>query len=515
MTARPLHDFLEHIAAYTIAVHGDISGTISAVHCDSRLVEPDSIFVAVDGARANGVDYIPQAVAAGARVIVADKPLPPLPPGVVAVEVSQTYAVLARLAEMQYDFPSTRLKVYGITGTNGKTTSAYILRDIFRAAGIRTGMIGTVCYDCGDEIIAADRTTPPPLLLQQLLAKMVAAGIEVVVMEFSSHALVQRRYGGGRVAGAIFTNLTGDHLDYHQDLEQYYQAKRLLFSEVLADGATAVVNSDDPTGARLQSELRATGAHKVIALTAAGVAGATPSAPVAQINELRSGVAGTSLTLTSSALPTLRLQSPLIGSYNAYNLAGAAALALDAGIAPALIQAAISDCRGAPGRLEAYATPHGATVFVDYAHTDDALQNVLTALRQLQPRRLSVVFGCGGDRDRSKRPRMGRVAAELADQVWVTSDNPRSENPQQIIAEICAGIAAGSNVKVEADRRRAIAAAVTGAGAGQIVLIAGKGHETYQEINGQTFAFDDAAEVRGAIAALTTATTPDQPGQDS
>ncbi|MFA5206435.1 MAG: UDP-N-acetylmuramoyl-L-alanyl-D-glutamate--2,6-diaminopimelate ligase, partial [Lentisphaeria bacterium] len=351
----------------------------------------------------------------------------------------------------------------------------------------------------------ADRTTPTPFEVQALLAEMRANGLRDAVLEVSSHSLAQRRLGAARFAGAIFTNLTGDHLDYHHTMEEYFAAKQRLFTEALEPGAPAVINVDDPWGATLAAGLAALPANaapRVIPLSQ-GDAGRTG----VRLCGLRTGAAGTEFTLdfAGGVLPggaprAVELRSPLAGVFNGYNLAGAAVLALALGLPETAIREALAACPGAPGRLEPVHSPAGWTAFVDYAHSDDALDNVLRTLRDLRPRRLVVVFGCGGDRDRTKRPRMGAAAARHADLIFLTSDNPRTEDPEAILREIQTGIPAGTPCRVLADRREAIRAAVAAAGPGDLLLLAGKGHEPYQERNGIKSHFNDREELAAAIA---------------
>jgi UDP-N-acetylmuramoyl-L-alanyl-D-glutamate--2,6-diaminopimelate ligase len=439
------------------------------------------LFCAIPGAREDGAKYIPNALAAGAACIVAERS-PQLPPNVARIIVTDAYAAAGRLAEVVAGHPARRLRIFGITGTNGKTTCAFLLRHILRAAGRHPAMIGTVEYDLGAEPIPADRTTPTPFRLQELLAQALANGCDDLVLEVSSHALAQGRLGTMKLAGALFTNLTGDHLDYHLTFEDYYAAKRRLFTDFLADGAPAIVNVEDRYGLRLADEL-ANRKGDVISL-------GRPSTASARIDQFATSLNGISCRLALPFGATLNLQSPLIGYHNVLNLAQAASLAWALGIPGRTIATACRDCAGAPGRLQAVPSPAGFTAYVDYAHTDDALENVLKALRELLPKRILVVFGCGGDRDTTKRPRMGEVAARLADVLFVTSDNPRTEDPEAILDHIEQGIPAGRPYTRLADRRAAIQAAVAEAREGDVILIAGKGHEDYQEISGEKHHFD-------------------------
>ena len=488
-----LRNYLDALGDLCLGWAGDEGLEIAGAASDSRSVRPGWLFCAIPGAREDGGAYVPDALRRGARCILSERPLA-VPAGVATILVSGAYAAAGRVAEVAAGFPARALRTVGITGTNGKTTSAFLLRRILRDAGRRPAMVGTVEYDLCGESVPADRTTPTPFELQGLLARAVANGASDLVLEVSSHSLAQRRLGRLAFAGAIFTNLTGDHLDYHHTFAEYYAAKRLLFSECLASGAPAAINIDDEYGRRLHGELAGEGRVRPLAVGQA--AGAD-----ARIEDVRTGLAGSSFALVLPDGP-VRLESPLIGRHNVENLAGVATLAWALGVPAPVIREACRDCAGAPGRLEAVLAPRGFAVYVDYAHTDDALKNVLQALRRLDPARILVVFGCGGDRDRTKRPRMGAVAAELADWLMVTSDNPRTEKPEAILDDIAAGIPPGRSYGRVADRRAAIRAAIAEARPGEVVLVAGKGHEDYQEVAGVKSHFSDIEEVRAAIASL-------------
>jgi UDP-N-acetylmuramoyl-L-alanyl-D-glutamate--2,6-diaminopimelate ligase len=485
-----LHNYLEALGPFCLEWDGDGSLPIAGAAADSRAVRPGWLFCAIPGAREDGTRYVPDALAKGAVCIVAERPID-LPPGTASILVTDAYAAAGHIAELAAGKPAERLRVLGVTGTNGKTTCAYLLRRMLREAGRAPAMVGTVEYDLCGEVLPADRTTPTPFELQDLLSRAQANGAEDLVMEVSSHALAQRRLGGMAVAGAIFTNLTGDHLDYHRTFPEYYAAKRLLFTENLAPAAPAVINTEDEYGERLHAELTAEGRVRPLAV------GRNPDADI-RIGKMKTGLHGISFSLT---LPDadLHLSSPLIGRHNVTNLAQAATLAWAIGVPIAAIERAAKECIGAPGRLQAVPAPGGYVAYVDYAHTDDALKNVLRALRQLKPNRLLLVFGCGGDRDRTKRPRMGKEAAKGADLVFVTSDNPRSEDPEAILDDIEAGMPRSHHHVRLADRRAAIHAAIAAAQPGDVVLVAGKGHEDYQEIKGVKYPFDDVLEVRAAI----------------
>jgi UDP-N-acetylmuramoyl-L-alanyl-D-glutamate--2,6-diaminopimelate ligase len=469
------------------------STPVSAVDYDSRRVQRGAVFVALRGLKADGAAFASQAAQRGALAIVAEVPSPPgfSQPWLV---VSDARLALALLAAAFHGHPSRHMPVVGVTGTNGKTTTAYLIASILDAAGLGAGLLGTVTYRIGSEEREASRTTPEAPDVQHLLSEMRDRGCRAAVMEVSSHALALRRVDGMRFAAAVFTNLTRDHLDFHADMESYFLAKRRLFEMLPAD-APAVLNVDDPRGAAL-----------------VGVGGR----PVTYALSDRADVTPHALDLSLSGL-TLEIRTPrgpvgirssLVGRPNAYNILAAAATAVAMNLPLESIARGIAALDGVPGRFEVVSTPSDdVTVVVDYAHTDDALRNLLETARPLSPRRLVTVFGCGGDRDRTKRPLMGMVAARLSDVVVVTSDNPRSEEPQRIIDEIMRGIPAGTHaagrtpdVRTTVDRAEAIELAVDVAEPGDLVLIAGKGHEKYQQIGDRVLPFDDGAVARSALA---------------
>jgi UDP-N-acetylmuramoyl-L-alanyl-D-glutamate--2,6-diaminopimelate ligase len=464
-----------------------------AVHVDevvnhSGQVAPGTVFAAIAGRQADGHAFLAQAVAAGAAAVVYSQADRPPPPTVAAFRVRDAYAAYAALVECRFGYPTRGLTLVGVTGTNGKTSTVYLLHAILGEAGHTCGKITTVSQAWPGHAIPSSRTTPEAWEIQNLFAEMRDAGCSHVVMEVSSHALDQHRTGAATFAGALFTNLTGDHLDYHGDMESYFAAKRRLFAQHLAPDAATAIHLDDPYGRRLVAEFGGDHAFPF---------GADPACRC-HIQAMRFDRLGTELTLVVDG-HSLPLRSGLIGRHNALNLAGAAALAHGLGISHDLIRRALARPIAIPGRLEAFHTANGVSIFVDYAHTDDALAHVLQTLRALGAGgRILVVFGCGGDRDRSKRPRMGTVAAKLADRIILTSDNPRSENPLTILCDIQAGIPDGVEYRSVADRRAAIRAAVAEAQPGDLVLVAGKGHENHQEINGEKFPFDDREEVIAA-----------------
>jgi UDP-N-acetylmuramoyl-L-alanyl-D-glutamate--2,6-diaminopimelate ligase len=459
---------------------------VSSITCDSRTVQPGSVFVAIKGTVSDGHDYIPRALEQGATAVVYHRPEAAglIPPTVAGVLVPDGRRAAAVMTDRYWDHPSGALTLVAVTGTNGKTTTVHLLEAIFAAAGYATGMIGTLGRRLKGETLAASRTTPDAVELQALLAQMRDQGVTHVSMELSSHALDLDRAWGCSFAGAVFTNLSRDHLDWHGDLESYRRSKSRLFTDYVdfvAPGQELVgaVNYDSPEGRQIAAEARC----RVVSF------GESPEALV-RAEGLQATARGSRFELVC---PTGRqaVNLKLVGHYNVSNALAAAACAWGLGVTPEAIAAGLGAVSGVPGRLESVDCGQPFAVLVDYAHTDDALANVLQAARELQPRKLICVFGCGGDRDRTKRPLMGRRATALADLTIITSDNPRSEEPQDIINEIVAG-AQGGLYATEPDRRAAIEQALEQAKAGDIVLICGKGHEDYQEFaGGRRLHFDD------------------------
>ncbi|MBI4484718.1 MAG: UDP-N-acetylmuramoyl-L-alanyl-D-glutamate--2,6-diaminopimelate ligase, partial [Acidobacteria bacterium] len=448
-------------------------GLVSGIAYDSRAVEPGYVFVALKGQRVDGTAFARQAIERGAVAIVSEQAAPP-DIGVPWTIVGNARVALALLAAGFYRHPSREMQVVGITGTNGKTTTTHLLASIFEAAGVKCGVLGTVSYRIGDEVTEATRTTPEAPDVQRWLRKMVDRGCGACVMEVSSHALSLARVDGMRFAAGVFTNLTRDHLDFHQDMETYFQAKRRLF-EMLPRDAPSLINIDDPRGASL---VEAGGRPVTYAISRP--ADITPG-------PLSFSLEGLSFEARTSR-GTVRIESKLVGRPNVYNILAAvsAATALDLPLDP--IERGVRALVGVPGRFQVVSSASDeVTVVVDYAHTDDALRNLLETARPLARGRLITVFGCGGDRDRTKRPLMGAVAGRLSDLVVVTSDNPRGEDPGRIIEEIQRGITqdtrrdAGQLLAI-ADRGAAIAKAIEVARPGDLVLVAGKGHEKYQVI---------------------------------
>jgi UDP-N-acetylmuramoyl-L-alanyl-D-glutamate--2,6-diaminopimelate ligase len=466
---------------------------VSAIVYDSRRAIAGSVFVALRGLKADGTQFVGQAIERGAIAVVAESE-PPADVRTPWIAVSDARLALALLADHFFDHPSRTLRVIGVTGTNGKTTTAYLLASILDAAGLNAGLLGTVTYRVGDEEREASRTTPEAPDVQQLLREMIERGNRSAVMEVSSHALALKRVDGMRFAAGIFTNLTRDHLDFHEDMETYFAAKRRLF-ELLPDDAPGVINIDDPRGASLLEVCR-----RPVTF------GITKPADVSP-GSLDITLRGLSFEVRTPR-GTIALTSSLVGRPNVYNILAAAATASALDVPLEAIQEGVRALSGVPGRFQVVsAVDDPVTVVVDYAHTDDALRNLLETARPLAPRRLVTVFGCGGDRDRTKRPLMGMVAARLSDVVVITSDNPRSEDPQRIIDEIKRGIPAASqstgrepDIRTIVDRREAIEQAVELAQTGDLVLIAGKGHEKYQHIGSRVLPFDDVEVARAALA---------------
>ena len=386
----------------------------------------------------------------------------------------------SRLLRAHFGKPDLEVPLFGVTGTNGKTTSAFIIAHLFQNAQIPCGLFSTVEYRDGKTVTRATHTTPDAGQFFPRLRTMRRNGMKAAVMEVSSHALAQGRIAGAKFHTAVFTNLTGDHLDYHGSMEEYYQAKRRLFSELFSPDGTAVVNVDDPFGKRLAEEL---GSREMRTF------GHSPAAEWV-ISDVELAADKTRFVI-SNETTKFSVETNLIGEHNVYNLTGAILAVRNYGLSWEQIAYALSQPITVPGRLQKFTSADGADFYVDYAHSDDALRNVLNILRKISRNKLTVVFGAGGDRDRTKRPRMGKVAAELADHVILTSDNPRTEDPMQIIQEIAAGIPEGKALLIEPDRRKAIAAAVAQAAPGDTILIAGKGHENYQIIGTERTHLDD------------------------
>jgi UDP-N-acetylmuramoyl-L-alanyl-D-glutamate--2,6-diaminopimelate ligase len=451
---------------------------ITGLAYDDRRVVDGTLFFCVKGFTRDGHDFAPEAIRRGASALVVERPLGL---GVPEVRVASARAAMAPIAARFHGDPTARLEVVGITGTNGKTTTAFLLRELLEADGRQTALLGTVKGIVGGVELEQARTTPEAIDLQAGFARMLAEGDRACVMEVSSHALELHRADSIHWAAALFTNLTQDHLDFHPDMEAYFAAKRRLFE---AGPPVRVVNVDDAYGRRLAREL-----------------GDVTTIAIDREADLRA----TDVTMTMSGarftVGGMRLRSPLPGRFNVLNVLGAVAVARALGVGDATIERALPNAAPVPGRFQPVDEGQPFAVLVDYAHTPDSLENVLRAARELTRGRVIVTFGAGGDRDRGKRPLMGAAAAALADEVIVTSDNPRSEDPEAIIAEIVGGIER-ADVRVAADRREAIAQALGLAGDGDVVVIAGKGHEQGQEFaDGRKEPFDDVTVAREALRA--------------
>jgi UDP-N-acetylmuramoyl-L-alanyl-D-glutamate--2,6-diaminopimelate ligase len=452
---------------------------------DNRQVKPGTVFFCVRGFTRDGHDFAGDAVARGAVALVVDHPLNS---GVPEVVVEDVRAAMAPAAARLHGDPTAQLRTIGVTGTNGKTTTTYLVRALLEAAGHQTGLLGTVTSIIGGIEHAVARTTPEAIDLQATFAAMRDSGDSHCVMEVSSHALALGRADAIHWAAAIFTNLTQDHLDFHPTMEEYFAAKCRLF----VDGRPkiAVVNVDDPYGARLAQELRG----QTSELVTVGID--SPDA------DLRATDVESSFTGSTFAAGGLQLRSPLPGRFNVMNVLGAVAAVRALGVDDETIVAALPEAGRVPGRFEPVDEGQEFAVLVDYAHTPDSLENVLTAARPLTANRLISVFGCGGDRDRGKRPQMGEISARLADLTIVTSDNPRSEAPAAIVGEILAGIADRGATEAIVDRHAAIERAISLAGPGDVVVVAGKGHEQGQEFqDGRKLPFDDVSVAREALRA--------------
>ena len=475
---------------------------VTGICYDSRKVRPGDAFFALRGALADGHDFVATAVENGAQAIFMERDIP-LPDNVAGIVVADTRKAMARAANTLFGHPAADMTLIGVTGTNGKTTVCYQLEAVFRAAGRKPAVLGTVNYRFGEMVHPAPNTTPESADLIRMMAEFRAAGADTVIMEVSSHGLDQHRIDGLLFDVGVFTNLSPEHLDYHQDMESYFAVKKRFFTEFIKpEAGMAVVNIDDPFGMRLVKEL-----ERVLSCSR------SPGADI-HLGEVTTAFTGTD-GLVFCPQGSLHLTSRMFGSFNISNLMVTAGAALAAGIELPVIERGLAGAPQVPGRLEPVENDREAFILVDYAHTADALKNVLTALKELNPPRLLTLFGCGGDRDRAKRPEMGAIAARLADIVILTSDNPRSEKPAAILEEIRAGIqtsimreftrAEGKMVGRKGfttiiDRREAIRYAVSLLVPGDVLLVAGKGHEDYQIIGNRRFAFKDKDEIILALS---------------
>ncbi len=487
-----LKDLINKISPTT--VEGPVDCEITGITYDSRRVTPGMVFVAIPGENVDGHDFIHAAIDRGASAVICEQN------GFLAqratkIKVKDSRVAMANAAAAFYGNPGAKLKVIGVTGTNGKTTVAFMVKQILESAGIKTGLIGTVRYEIGERVIPAHRTTPEALEIQQMLAQMQRAGCAACVMEVSSHALDQKRVHGIEFDAAIFTNLTQDHLDYHGTMENYFQAKKSLFDSLLGSSKKAgvVINIDDSFGAELARNSKAE-----IQLTY----GLDASATIRAIEISLASDATDMIVETGGERFKCRL--PLIGRHNVYNALAATGAGMVLNVGMPAIRRALQNLSPVPGRLEAVVTDRPFSVYVDYAHTDDALDHVLRTVREITSGRVLLTFGCGGSRDTGKRAKMGRVAAELADFTIITSDNPRRESPAAIAAQIEEGFQCVERApyRIELDRRRAIEEILHMAQPGDCVLIAGKGHESYQEFENTVVPFDDRVHAQEALEML-------------
>ena len=473
---------------------GPLERLVAGVTADSRRLSPGMVFVAVPGENHDGHDFISTAIDRGAAAIICERN--GFSSGrATKVKVTNARVALAVAAANFHGHPSRKLKVIGVTGTNGKTTVSFMVRHMLETAGIHSGLLGTIRYEIGDRVLPAQRTTPESSEIQAFMAQMIRAGCEACVMEVSSHALAQKRVHSVDFDLGIFTNLTQDHLDFHGDMESYYEAKKQLFTSIQSGtkGGAAVLNIDDSFGSRLARETSAE-----VQLTYG-----LEEAAKLRATEFKLGHGETTFTAETPA-GQFPVTMPLIGRHNIYNALAAIGAGLALRVPIAKIQAALRTMPSVPGRLERISAGQPFSVFVDYAHTDDALQHVLRTVREITPGRVLLAFGCGGARDTDKRAKMGKVAGLLADHTIITSDNPRRESPGSIAAQVEVGFRSirADRFSVELDRAQAIRQLLRLARPGDTVLIAGKGHETYQEFEDTVVPFDDCVHAQEALEEL-------------
>ena len=488
------------------SVSGDSDIEITSLCYDSRNIAPGGLFFALRGVKSDGSEFVEAAVKGGAVAVVADRPCAVA--GVTVVQVPDARRAMSLMAALFHGTPTAGIPVVGITGTNGKTTTSYLVEGILEQAGFPSAVLGTISYRFGATTLPAPNTTPESVDLQRILRELVDLGARGAVMEVSSHSLEQHRPDGCLFDVALFTNLTRDHLDYHLDMESYFNSKLRLFTDLLAATSEkplrrAVVNLDDPYGERIARAATA----PVLTYAMAGAADLT-------VTEAEFSVHGISCRI-STPVGEIAIKSELLGRFNLYNILGAVGAGLALGFSREAIRAGIEGHKRVPGRLERVESGEGITVLVDYAHTGDALENVLSTIAELKTDRIITIFGCGGDRDKGKRPVMGEIAARYSDLAVVTSDNPRTEEPRAIIEDVRGGIlplglreysieelAGGFQEKGFAtieSRRAAVRAAILAARPGDIVVLAGKGHEDYQIVGTEKFHFDDREEAAAAL----------------
>ncbi len=475
-----------------IKMRGEASTHISGIAFDSREVLPGTLFVAIPGTAVDGHDFIKDALDRGASALMVQKEINV--EGIPVVQVRNCREALAGVSAVFYGHPARKLKIIGVTGTNGKTTTTHMIASVLEAHNRRTGIIGTLYIKFPSGTEKARVTTPESLEIQHYLSRMVDEGVEVVVMEVSSHALHFDRVAGIEFTGAVFTNLTQDHLDFHQDLDEYFQQKKKLFSRIITrpEPGFALLNSDDPRTPAIAGDME-------VPFMSYGIY----KQPDLRAREIKAGFNSISF-IAESEKWDVPVNMSMAGQFNVYNALAAVGTGLFMGVPPALISRGLENMPPVRGRFEIVDMGQSFGVVVDYAHTPDGLSNLLLSASEITQGRVITVFGCGGDRDRKKRPLMGQVAAELSDVPVITSDNPRTEDPRAIINDILPGVEQVTRDYImEPDRRRAINLAISSAREGDLVVIAGKGHEDYQILANGTIHFDDVEVAREAIASLT------------
>lgn len=505
---------IKNIIRSDFVVTGDIERDVSGVVFDSRNIKGGEVFVAIKGENFNGHDFIEDAIKMGAAAIVyengsVDEGMRCLFQDVVWIAVDDSRKALAAISSSFYRMPSEELTVVGITGTNGKTTTSYLLKNILEISGKAVGLIGTIEYLIKDKIYESKHTTPEASNFQSLLREMADNGCDYVVSEVSSHSLAQRRVDYTRFSAAVFTNLTRDHLDFHNTMEEYFEAKKRLFTDLLIDNGSAIINLDDPYGQRLASELKDQGNKKIRIITF----GVKNSGAVISAGNIKTSCNVTSFDVYINCslfheieVPCqFHISSSLVGMPNVYNILAAVSAALSLNIPIEAIKDGLLGDLIIKGRFEKVDLGQNFLAVVDYAHTEDALERLLLTARHLLEEshlgntRVITVFGCGGNRDKGKRPAMGEIATRLSDFVIITSDNPRNEDPRKIIRDIEKGIRNKDNYIVISDRAVAINMAIEMASKGDIVVVAGKGHEDYQEVKGRRYYFSDRLAIENAI----------------
>ena len=472
-------------------VVGPLNRIVKGLTYDSRKAKIGFLFVAISGFRQDGHNFIPEAVRKGARVMVVEKEILSLPPEVTLIRVRSSREALAKLSSYWYGFPSRELKLIGITGTNGKTTTTYLVESILKKAGYKMGRISTINYDLGSGLRSSRITTPESQDLQKMLRKMVDAGLDYAVIEVSSHSLVLHRVDGVQFDLAVFTNFSIDHLDFHKSIEHYLEAKISLFRHRAP--RMAAVNVDDPMSH-----------HFMKSISCPLITYAVKEKARIKGKILKMGIRGSSFLAQVDKDESLRINLPLLGTHNVYNALAAISTASAQGVEPLFIKEGLEKVKRIPGRLEYIPNKRDLDVFVDYAHTPDAMEKALRTLRQVVKEKLWVVFGCGGDRDTQKRALMGKVSLKFADYSIITSDNPRSEDPEKIIAAIEEGVRedggrSGEDYTTVVDRREAIRTALERMKGGDMLLIAGKGHEKVQIFKDRVVEFNDSKMVRDLL----------------